>query len=190
MTPAIVLLDANVLYPPPLRDLLLQMSFSGLFQARWTTEIETEWKRSLLARRPELGTQVDRAQAAMRRAIPDAVVTGYAALIPSLTLPDPDDRHVLAAAIAASADTIVTFNLRDFPAAVLVGHGVEALHPDAFLTAFATTAPGQVLSAVRDCMVRLTNPPISAEGYLAALHRLAMTQTTAFLQQERARWQP
>ena len=190
MTPAVALLDANVLYPAPLRDLLLQMSFDGLFQARWTVEIEHEWKRNLLANRPDLAGQIDRTQAVMRRAIPDALVTGHAARIPGLSLPDPDDRHVLAAAIASAADAIVTFNLRDFPAAVLTGHGIEALHPDAFLMGFAAAMPRQVLVAVRTCLVRLTNPPITPDGYLSVLHRLGLTETAAFLDGHRADWHP
>jgi predicted nucleic acid-binding protein len=190
MTPAVALLDANVLYPAPLRDLLLQMSFDGLFQARWTAEIEDEWKRSLLANRPELAAQVHRAQAAMRRAIPGALVTGHASLIDGLSLPDPDDRHVLAAAIVAAADAIVTFNLRDFPAAVLAAYGIDVLHPDTFLIGFATAMPGHFTAAVRQCLTRLTNPPIAADDYLAAMRRLSLAETTAFLDGNRADWLP
>lgn len=117
MTPAVALLDANVLYPAPLCDLLIQMSFDDLFQARWTAEIEHVWKRNLLINRPDLAAQIDRTQAVMRRAISDALVAGQTARIPGLSLPDPDDRHALAVAIPTAADQIVTFNLRDFPAA-------------------------------------------------------------------------
>ena len=102
MTAAIALLDANVLYPAPLRDLLVQLALDGLFQARWSAEIDDEWRRNLLAARPELAAQTERTQAIMRRALPDALVTGYAAHISGLSLPDPGDRHVLAAAITAS----------------------------------------------------------------------------------------
>lgn len=188
--PAVALLDANVLYAAPLRDLLLQMSFDGLFQARWTAEIEHEWKRNLLANRPDLAGQIDRTQAVMRTAIPDALVTGHAAWIPGLFLPDPDDRHVLAAAIAAAADAIVTFNLRDFPAAVLAEYGTEALHPDAFLMGFAAVMPSQVLAAVRTCLARLTRPSVTPEDYLAVLRRLGLRETAAFLGGHRLNWHP
>jgi predicted nucleic acid-binding protein len=190
MTAAVALLDANVLYPAPLRDLLMQMSFDGLFQARWTAEIEHEWKRNLLVNRPDLTARIDRTQAVMRRAIPDALVTGHTARIPGLSLPDPDDRHVLAAAIATAADAIVTFNLRDFPAAVLTGHGVEAMHPDDFLMGFAAAMPRQVLVAVRTCLARLTNPPITPDAYLAALGRLGLTEAALFLDGHRPDWYP
>jgi hypothetical protein len=115
MTPAVALLDANVLYPAPLCDLLIQMSFDDLFQARWTAEIEHEWKRNLLINRPDLAAQIDRTQAVMRRAISDALVTGQTARIPGLSPPDPDDRHVLAAAIATAADEILTSTCEIFP---------------------------------------------------------------------------
>ena len=72
----------------------------------------------------------------MHRAVPDALVRDYAHLIPNLSLPDPNDRHVLAAAITASANVIVTFNLKDFPATALSPHGLVARHPDLFLKAF------------------------------------------------------
>ena len=101
MIPAVALLDANVLYPASLRDLLMQLAFSGLYKARWSAEIDDEWSRNLLAARPDLAERIDRTRAVMHRAIPDALVTGHAALIPVLSLPDPNDRHVLAAAITA-----------------------------------------------------------------------------------------
>jgi hypothetical protein len=77
MTAAVVLLDANVLYPAPLRDLLLQLAFAGLFQARWSADIDGEWTRNLLAARPELASQIALTRATMHRALPDALVTGY-----------------------------------------------------------------------------------------------------------------
>lgn len=84
MTAAVALLDANVLYPAPLRDLLLQMSYAGLFQARWSADIDEEWTRNLLADRPDLSAQVALTQATMHRAMPDALVTGYQSRIANL----------------------------------------------------------------------------------------------------------
>ena len=190
MTAAIVILDANVLYPALLRDLLVQLSFTGLFQARWSAVIEDEWMRNLLASRPELTERIAGTQAVMRRAIPDALVTGYEVHIPNLTLPDPDDRHVLAAAITAAADVIVTFNLKDFPAATLALYGMEAQHPDAFLKSFINVMPTRVLAGVRDCLAWLTNPPISAVDYLSAMRRLGLVETAAFLEDNPGLWHP
>lgn len=190
MTAAVVLLDANVLYPAPLRDLLLQLAYAGLFQARWSADIDNEWTRNLLTARPELAAQIALTRATMHRAIPDALVTGYAARIPGLSLPDPDDRHVLAAAITAAADVIVTFNLKDFPAAALAPHGIAAQHPDALLQSFIAAMPTQVLAGVRECLARLKNPPISASSYLNILRRLGLTGIAAFLDDNQAGWCP
>ncbi|MCA9419011.1 MAG: PIN domain-containing protein, partial [Candidatus Omnitrophica bacterium] len=108
----IVLFDACVLYPAPVRDFLLQLSVTGLFRARWTKDIHNEWIANLLESRPDLNLkQLERTRDLMNLAVPDSLVTGYESHIPSLDLPDPDDRHVLAAAIEGNAETIVTFNL-------------------------------------------------------------------------------
>lgn len=95
----VVIYDACVLYPAPLRDLLMRLATTGLFAARWTSLIHDEWTRSLLSRRPELADKLSRTVELMNQAVPDALVTGHEPLIEGLTLPDPDDRHVLAAAI-------------------------------------------------------------------------------------------
>jgi hypothetical protein len=105
----IVLYDACVLYPAPLRDLLMQLAVADLFQARWTKEIHDEWTRNLLADRPDIKpASLARCRELMNRHVSDCLVTGYEALRPTLTLPDPDDRHILAAAIHGQAGAIVT----------------------------------------------------------------------------------
>jgi predicted nucleic acid-binding protein len=182
MMPKAAILDANVLYSAPLRDLLLQLAFAGLYQARWSAEIDDEWKRNLIAARPELADGVKRTQAAMHRALPDAHVTGYERLLAGLSLPDQGDRHVLAAAIEASAEVIVTFNLRDFPPSTLSPYGLVAQHPDIFLLSLAATAPAEVLAAAQECLGRLTQPPVTPDGYLHAFRRLGLTQAVVFLE--------
>jgi hypothetical protein len=103
--------DACVLYPAPLRDFLMWLGLSGRFRARWSAQIHDEWKRNLLRNRGDLsGEQVDRTSALMDQAIPDGLVSGHEVIIEGLTLPDSDDRHVLAAAIRCNASVIVTFN--------------------------------------------------------------------------------
>ena len=113
------LYDACVLYPAPLRDLLMRVALEDLFRARWTDAIHEEWIRSAVANGEISRENAERVRGLMNRHVEDCLVTGYEDLIDGLTLPDPDDRHVLAAAIKAGADVIVTFNLRDFPAAEL-----------------------------------------------------------------------
>lgn len=128
-----VLYDACVLYPAPLRDLLMRLATTDLFQARWTAAIHDEWTNAVLVGRPELRTQLERTRQLMDAHVLDCLVTGYEPLIEMLDLPDPNDRHVLAAAIVGRVDLVVTKNLKDFPAKRLAPFGIEAQHPDAFV---------------------------------------------------------
>ena len=137
------LYDACVLYPAPLRDLLMHLAITDLFRARWTDQIHDEWIRSLLDNRPDLKLeQLERTRTLMNSHVRDCLVTGFEPLIDGLTLPDPDDRHVLAAAIRTRASVIVTFNLDDFPSDVLEPVGLEAQHPDEFVTHLIDLSPG------------------------------------------------
>ncbi len=107
------MLDACVLYPAPLRDLLLSLAAAGIYRAKWSQRIHDEWTGNLLGNRPDLDPgRLKVTCTRMNIAVPDSMVTGYEDVIESLNLPDPDDRHVLAVAIRSDADTIVTFNQR------------------------------------------------------------------------------
>ncbi|MEY9840702.1 PIN domain-containing protein, partial [Streptacidiphilus sp. EB103A] len=114
----VVVYDACVLYPNTLRDLLIRVGQARIMQARWTEQILDEVDRALAARPiEESRRRVLRER--MNAAIRDCLITGHEPLIEGLKLPDPDDRHVLAAAIKAGAQVIVTSNLKDFPSAYL-----------------------------------------------------------------------
>src|SRR5579863_19981 len=131
MSKLIVLYDACVLYSAPLRDLLMHLAITDLYQAKWTNEIHDEWIRNVLANRHDIkASQLERTRELMNRHIRDCLVTGYETLISSLKLPDLNDRHVLAAAIRSSASIILTYNLKDFPAKSLSPYAIEAQHPD------------------------------------------------------------
>lgn len=172
------LLDANVLYPAPLRDLFLQLAVTDLFRAKWSADIHREWIEALMRREPAPGrATLERTRELMDRATRDCLVTGYEALIGTLTLPDPDDRHVLAAAIVGRCDVIVTQNLRDFPAAALAAHQIEAQHPDGFLCDLLGPAPGVVCGAVRKVRARLRKPAYRVDEYLATLSRQGLVET-------------
>ena len=113
----IVLYDACVLHPAPLRDLLIRIANTGVVHARWSERILDECFRSILTRRPALKPDaLARTRELMNDSVSDCLVEGFENLIDDLSLPDLDDRHVLAAAIRAGAQVIVTANLRDFPA--------------------------------------------------------------------------
>ena len=176
MTPAPVqrgdaaVYDANVLYPATLRDLLVQLATTGLFRAKWTEVIHDEWTRSILAKRPDVtAAALARTRQLMDAVVPDCLVSGYEPQIDAMTLPDPDDRHVLAAAVHAGAEWIVTLNLRDFPPSALEPHEVAAVTPDAFVCGLLDLDPGTVADAVTKQRRRLRNPPRTVEQHLERL---------------------
>jgi hypothetical protein len=182
MSAPVALIDANIFYSAVLRDLFMQLALSGLFRPRWTARIDEEWTRNLLANRPDISAeQLGITKAFMARAVPDALIEGYEDLIGVVVLPDPGDRHVLAAAIKAEAEVIVTLNRKDFPREALLPHGIEALHPDAFTLVLIELAPQLVIAAARACRARLVNPVLSADDYLAVLARHELPETAAFL---------
>ncbi len=166
---SVVILDANVLYPFRVRDILLQLYDSGLYRARWTEPILDEWGRSLLKRKPHLEASIRRQQQVLRERFPEALVTGYETLMSSLTLPDPDDRHVLAAAIRCGAQHIVTENLSDFPAEMLDSFGIKPFGADAFLSRTFDLYLTEALAALRTVRLRYTNPPFSAPAFIMDL---------------------
>lgn len=151
-----VVLDACVLYPAPLRDLLLSLGTEELFRARWTATIQDEWVRNLLMNRPDIQPDALRVTVQnMNQAIEDCLIENFDYLINSLSLPDENDRHVLAAAIVGHADAIITFNLQDFPEEKVKAHGIEILHPDDFLIAQYDLSPLRVLKTVKAIRERL-----------------------------------
>jgi len=176
------LYDACVLYPAPLRDLLMSLTQTGLFQARWTEMIHEEWIRNLLANRADLSRErLERTRDRMNAAVRDCLVEGFEPLIETLSLPDPGDRHVLAAAIRGRARVIVTFNLKDFPRARLEPYGIEAWHPDDFVGELLEMGEGKVCRALREQRARLLKPPQSVEELLGTLQAQGLAQSVAHL---------
>lgn len=164
--------DACVLYPAPLRDLLMSVAMTEQFRARWTNEIHDEWVRNLLKNRDDITEeQLERTVEMMNQAVPDCLVENYDGYIDSLELPDPDDRHVLAAAMKCQADVIVTNNLKDFPIDVLIKYDVDIQSPDIFLSHLFDLNQTTFCGAVREMRVRLQNPPYTAEELLELLYK-------------------
>lgn len=178
------LYDSCVLYPAPLRDLLMHLAMTDLFRARWTDQIHDEWIRNVLAKRPDLKRpQLERTRRLMNAHVLDCLVTGYENLIAPLALPDPDDRHVLAAAIRAGADVIVTYNLADFPDQVLEPLGIQATHPDAFVTRLLKLDAPAVCAAARRRRLSLKNPPKTVDEFLDSLAQQQLPNTVAWLRE-------
>jgi predicted nucleic acid-binding protein len=183
VAPFTALYDACVLYPAPLRDLLMWLAVTELFRARWSAAIHEEWIRNLLEARSDLSRErLERTRDLMNRSVLNCLVEGYEPLIPGLSLPDPDDRHVLAAALHGGATVIVTYNLADFPKEALEPHGIEALHPDEFILSLFDLAPGPVCATVKKHRQSLKKPAKTVAEYLETLARLSLPQTVAQLQ--------
>ena len=175
-------LDANVLYPVAIRNVLMELAQADAFAPLWTEAVHQEWMRNLAANAPHLTVaRIERTRALMEAYVGDVMVTGYEPLIDGLVLPDPDDRHVLAAAIHGGANVIVTSNLRDFPAATLAPYNITAEHPDAFVLRLLNDDPDRVLSALADDRADLINPPLSVDQYLAILERGGLVTTVVAL---------
>ncbi len=179
-----VVYDACVLYPAPLRDFLMHLALTDLYRARWSDLIHEEWMSNLLAKRPELSReQLEATRAKMNQAVRDCVVTGFEYLIPSLSVPDADDRHVVAAAIHCGASLIVTFNLKDFPPEALSPYNLLVQHPDDFIFDLLDLHPALVCEAAANHRRSLRNPPKTADEYLDTLLAQGLTQTAAVLRQ-------
>lgn len=182
MATFVALFDACVLYPAPLRDLLLRLAATDLFRARWTEQIHDEWIRAVLTQRPDLTPdRLARTRDLMNRTVPECLVTGYAGLSGQAVLPDSGDRHVLEAAIRCQAGVIVTYNLKHFPPAAVDPYGIEVQHPDEFVGHLFDLAPGAVCAAVRDQRLALRKPARSVDELLTTFLGLGLAGTVSAL---------
>jgi hypothetical protein len=144
---------------------------TGIISARWSAEILGEWVDNLLANRPDLKRErLERTCGEMNRAVPDALVTGYESLVSTLTLPDPDDRHVLAAAITGGAEVVLTLNLKDFPGDRLP-EGLSAVAPDEFLCRVFGHNPAALLQTMTAHRASLARPPKTPDEYVESLRK-------------------
>lgn len=181
MTGPVALLDANVVYPARLRDLLIRLDIAGLYQARWSEQILDECFENLIQDRPDLSQkQLARTRRLMTTALPDAMVSGYDALAEELQLPDPDDRHVLAAAVTANAAFLVTANLNDFPAEQMPA-GLSVVSPDGLVVELLTHDLDTVVDVVVAQAAALTNPAMSTRQLLDGLEEVGLVRTVARL---------
>lgn len=180
------LIDANVFFGARLRSLMVHLAQSGTFRARWSDEIHREWMSKLVERRSDLSLEkLERTRQMMDAAVPDCLVTGYENLVDKLELPDPRDRHVLAAAIRVSADVIVTFNLKNFPDAVVGPYGIHTKSPDDFILDLESLHPAILLDAVLADRAHYQHPPLTLDAYLDDLRKAGIPRVAAFLNEVR-----
>lgn len=179
---AVTFLDASVLYPSLLRNILMHLALHGLFRAHWSARVHEEWIVALLRNRPDLDRKrVDRTRKLMDEHIPEALVQAYEHRIAALTLPDADDRHVLAAAIQCDTSVIITTNLRDFPPNALAPYTIEAVHPDAFIAGLVKADLEAALAALRQLRSSFKSPPKTAAELLATMQKQDLTSSAGAL---------
>ena len=177
----VALLDANVLYPARLRDLLIRLAIAGLCEARWSDQILDECFENVLTDRPDLTIeQLARTRRLMEIALPDAAVDEYEPFVESLDLPDPSDRHVLAAAVAAGTDLIVTANVRDFPPGK-VHPDIRVASPDEFVLMLLEHDLDVVVDVIEAQAAALKNPPMTPEQLLGGLEQVGLVRFVAVL---------
>jgi hypothetical protein len=163
----------------------MELAMSGLFHARWSDHIHEEWMAAVTK---EYG--IAREKLLVRRncmdaAVPDSCVTGYEDLIDALALPDPNDRHVLAAAIRCEAGAIVTFNEKDFPPDAIARFGIHTRHPDDFILEVDGVDPGALADAARHDLEHYKNPMLSVDEYIQGLRDCSLPKTAEYLHKTR-----
>lgn len=169
--PPAVLYDANLLYPFHLRNLLVQLGVHHIVRPRWTDAIHEEWTRTLVASGKVPRERLLHTRDIMKRVLPEADVQDYAHRMVGFTLPDPDDGHVVAAALEGRAGTILTFNLRHFPAEILAPLGLVALDPDEYLCQLHGVDPEAIAAVIEAARVNLSRTAPDPTAFLDALER-------------------
>ena len=173
--PAVAIFDACVLYPFHLRNIVVQAAVDRLVEARWTNAIHDEWIRNLAAGKTIPLSHLQRTRRLMDTALPNAMVGGYESHLPAVDLPDPDDRHVVAAGVAAGASVILTWSVRDFPAKALKKFDLRRETPNAFLSAIYDEAPDLMVSSLARARRNLTKSSPSASDFIKILREQRLT---------------
>ena len=178
----VAICDSCVLYDATTRDFLMRLAVGELFFMKWSQDIENEWSHSLLSKRKDLSRdRIDRTARKMKEAILDSMVVDYEKHIELLTLPDQNDRHVLAAAIESQADYIVTVNIEDFPSSELSKYDVKVIHPDIFLSGLAKSYPFVFQKIVEDILRACERPKLSQEDLIEKMSKVGLKVTAKFL---------
>ncbi len=180
----IAILDACVLYPAELRNFLVRLHTDGdVYLPRWSEDIQREWVTNLLKNRPTLKKAALQRTCSLLNDIQDTFVAAiqYQGKIAHYTLPDVDDRHVLAAAVACSAEHIITFNLKDFPATILSKYKICAIHPDHCVQMLIKAKKVEIVTTFECLHLSLQNPPLLRHELIARLAAQGLTTSLALL---------
>jgi predicted nucleic acid-binding protein len=173
-------LDANVIYPLWIRDLLLWFAHHDLYTPKWSQHIFDEWLEVMIRKGvPEV--EAKKRTSMVNEAFPDALVQNYEPLIETLTLPDIKDRHVLAAAIKTNANLIVTNNLKHFPKDYLSSIGLSAKDADDFLTDIIDLNHSASIKAFRDMVMNKKNPPLDDYQILNIFRKNGLKNTADYI---------
>ena len=176
-----VIYDSCVLYPNYLRDLLIRIARTGLVRARWTERILAEVRDNLHTNRGIDVKKLQQLTDLMTAAVPNCIVTGYEDLESSVVLPDPNDRHVLAAALRAGAQQLVTANLKDFPGSVLAPFDIEAISADRFVLNQIGIRAGVIAQVVVEAAGDCRAPPLTVADLLSIYGRSGLVRSSAVL---------
>jgi predicted nucleic acid-binding protein len=173
-------LDTNVIYPVIIRDLLFWFAHYDLYTPKWSRNIFDEWI-TVMKRKSVPQEEAEKRVQKANLAFPDALVQDYDALLEGLVLPDPKDRHVLAAAIKTNADVIVTNNLKDFPASYLESFGLNAKSADDFLTDIIDLNSLTAVQSFREMVLYKKNPALNEYQVLEHLRKNGLMDTANYL---------
>ncbi len=174
-----IIVDACVLHSVLKRNIIMSLAQEGLFRPRWSQKILDEFENSLKARFDK--TMAKQQREILENVFPEALVAVDAHIETALTLPDKNDRHVLAAAIKVRAGLIVTDNLKDFPQGVLASHETEAINADNFIADSISISPREALFALDNMLNRFNNPQVDMDGLILWMEKEGMTEASKFL---------
>lgn len=173
-------LDTNVIFPVVIRDLLFWFAHYELYTPKWSNHIFDEWK-SVMIRKGIPLDEVNKRINKANLAFPDALVQNYEVILGSLKLKDPDDCHVLAAAITINADVIVTNNLKDFPEDYLETFGLKVKSADDFLTDIIDLNHEEALKAFKEMVLNKKKPELNEYEVLDQLRKNGLIETANYL---------
>jgi predicted nucleic acid-binding protein len=164
-----VICDANILFRFHISHILTFMAVRRLINAKWTKEIQQEWLDNIAEKRPADLAGCKRRCSAMNSALPEAMVTGYDYRISTIAFEDPDDRHVIAAALHVRASGIVTRDTAHFTPESMAPFGLKVVDPDELLVACHDWFPQDCIRTVEEARLSLTVTKPSLDQYLETL---------------------